>query len=136
MDKKVEVENMNHPNKRVTKIKSAYVDRYDQEMGRKQYRKKKLLQRLVVVSSVFVIFLGVMMFYHFGQRTQFADNEQQSDNLMQEVGDLNTEKKSLLEEIDLLNDEDYVLDIARTNYFLSKKGELIFQVDDPDERSY
>lgn len=132
----VEVEKMNHPNKRVTKIQSAYVDRYDKEMERKQTRKKKLLQRLMIVSSVFVIFLGVMVSYHFSQRGQYADKGDQSEALMQEYGDLHTEKKSLLEEIDLLNDEDYVLDIARTNYFLSKEGELIFQVDDPDERSY
>lgn len=127
---------MGNPNKRVTKIQSAYVDRYDQEMERKQDRKKKLLRRLVVVSTAFALFLGVMVFYHFNQRAQFAEKEQESENLMEEVGDLHTEKDSLLEEIDLLNDEDYVLDIARTNYFLSKKGELIFQVDDPDERSY
>lgn len=127
---------MNPENKRVTKIKSSYVDRYNQEMERKQRRKKQLLQRLVGVTSAFVLILGVMTFYHFDQRAKFADKEQQSDSLMQEVGDLHKEKQSLQEEIALLKDEEYVLDIARTNYFLSKKGELIFQVDDPDERSY
>ncbi len=127
---------MNHPNKRVTKIQSAYVDRYDKEMEQKQKRKKKLIQRLVIVSSVFVVFLGVLISYHFSQRGQYAEKAEESDALMQDYADLHTEKKSLKEEISLLNDEDYVLDIARTNYFLSKKGELIFQVDDPDERSY
>src|SRR5699024_1863541 len=132
----VEGKNMNHPNKRVTKIKSAYVDRYDKEMERKQKRKKKLLQRRVMVSTAFVIFLGVMVSYHFSQRSEYADKEQQSEESMQGYGDLHIQEKNLNGDINLLNDEDYVLDIARTPYFLSKEGHLIIQVDDTAERSY
>src|SRR5699024_2006514 len=132
----VEGKNMNHQNKRVTKIKSAYVDLYDKEKKSKQKRKEKLIHRYVMVCSVFVIFLGVIVSYHFSQRSEYADKEQQYEELMQEYSDLHIQKKNLKEEINLRNDEDYVLDIARTNYFLSKEGELIFQVDDPDERSY
>lgn len=127
---------MNNGQKRVTRIKSDYMHQYDAQMERKQLRKKRLLQRLIIVSSVVIIFLGVMTSYHFSQRGQLADKEQQSDSLTEEIASLKSEEKMLIEEINLLNDQEYVLDIARTNYFLSKKGELIFQIDDPEERSY
>lgn len=127
---------MNSGQKRVTRIKSDYMHQYDAQMERKKLRKKRLLQRLIIVSSVFIIILGVMTSYHFNQRTQLANKQQQSEGITEEIANLQSEEKVLLEEINLLNDQEYVLDIARTNYFLSKKGELIFQIDEPEERSY
>lgn len=127
---------MNNPNKRVTRIKSDYVRQYDAHMELKQKRKKSLFQRLVVFTTLFVIALGVMISYHVTQRSSYAAKQEESELLAEEIGNLQSEETSLLEEIDLLNDKEYVLDIARTNYFLSKKGELIFQVDQSEERSY
>ena len=43
---------------------------------------------------------------------------------------LEKEEKNLTEEISLLNNDEYVLELARTNYFLSKEDELIFLTDD------
>ena len=127
---------MNGRQKRVTKIKSDYMNQYDVQMERNRRRKRKLIQRLIIVSTAVVIFLGVMTSYHFKQRAQYGEQQEQSDALIEEIANLEMEEKELLEEINLLNDEEYILDIARTNYFLSKKGELIFQVDDVEERSY
>ena len=48
------------------------------------------------------------------------------------IVDLKNEEVSLQEEAERLKDEEYVLEIARTNYFFSKEGELIFKL--PDEK--
>lgn len=127
---------MNGRPKRVTKIKSDYMNQYDAQVERKRRRKKKLIQRLVIVSTMAVLALGIITTYHFKQRGLHAEKQAQYDGLTEEIANLKMEEKELLEEINLLNDKEYILDIARTNYFLSKKGELIFQVDDEEERSY
>jgi len=112
------------------------MDKYYAERERKQRRKKRLIQRLVLASTVIVVTFGVLFTYHLKQRALYADKQQQYEELNDEIILLEREEKELLEEIDLLNDEEYILDIARTNYFLSKKGELIFQVKEEEERSY
>jgi len=132
----VEVELMNDRQKRVTRIKSDYMHQYDVHMERNRRRKRKLLQRLIIFSTVAIIILGVITSYHVKQRGIYAEKQEENENLTEEIADLKIQEKELVEEINLLNDEEYVLDIARTNYFLSKKGELIFQLDDPEERSY
>ncbi|HLR71757.1 MAG TPA: septum formation initiator family protein [Pseudogracilibacillus sp.] len=127
---------MTRQKRTVTKIKSDYMDKYYAERERKQRRKKRLIQRLVLASTVIVVTFGVLFTYHLKQRALYADKQQQYEELNDEIILLEREEKELLEEIDLLNDEEYILDIARTNYFLSKKGELIFQVKEEEERSY
>jgi len=124
------------PDKPIPKIKSAYMNQYDAQQERARRRKKQLWRRLVVVSMAFLVVFGVMITYHLKQRAQYSEIEQEYEELNDKMVGLEKQKDSLLEEIDLLNDEEYILDIARTNYFLSKKGELIFQTDDQDERTY
>ncbi len=54
------------------------------------------------------------------------------EQLQDELATLKKDEKNMKEEITLLNDEEYVLEIARTNYFFSKEGELIFNI--PQEK--
>jgi cell division protein DivIC len=73
-----------------------------------------------------------MGFYHWNQRALHAEKTEEYEELQAELEALKQEEVQLKEEIELLNDESYVLDIARTNYFFTKKGELIFQLPDED----
>lgn len=120
----------------MAKIQSEYMEQYQLQQERKQRRKKRLIQRLVFAATVMVVILGVMVTYHVKQRALYSEKLDQYEELQNELTLLEQEEKELLEEIDLLNDEEYILDIARTNYFLSKEGELIFQIEGEDERSY
>lgn len=123
-------------NKTVAKIKSDYMNQYNAQMERNRKRKKRLIQRLVFTSIIIVLTFGVMITYHVKQRSLYAEKQAEYEELTEQIVALEKEEKELLEEIDLLNDDEYILDIARTNYFLSKKGELIFQIEDEKERSY
>lgn len=69
-----------------------------------------------------------MTTYHIKQRILYTEKQEQYEQMENHLADLKTEETVLLEEIDLLNDEEYVLEIARTNYFFSKKGEMIFKI--------
>lgn len=114
--------------KTVTRIDSDYMQQYDAYIERKQRRKQRLIRRLVLFSLLVVLAVGSMATYHIKQRTLQAEKQEQYDRLEEQLAILKNEEKNYLEEIDLLNNEEYVLEIARTNYFFSKKGELIFKI--------
>lgn len=108
---------------------------YDTYMERQKRKKKRLIRRLVAFSILMVIVFVAMAGYHLKQREIHADKLEQYEQLENELVELKEKESRLKEEIELLHNEDYVLDIARTNYFFSKDGELIFKVPD-EELSY
>lgn len=118
--------------KRVLPIESEYMEQYEKQKKRAERRKKSLLRRLVAAGVLMLLLTSVVVHYHMGQRTVYSEKMEQYDALQSELKELKQEEKELLEEIELLKDDSYILDIARTNYFLSKEGELIFQLEEFD----
>jgi len=120
----------------VRRIQSQYVNEYHEQLKRSQLRKRKLIQRLTIATVAMTVIVGFLFVYHLGQRTIYSEKKQEYEQLSTEADNLELQKNTLLEEINLLKDDDYILDIARTNYFLSKDGELIFQIEDENNQSY
>ncbi|HLR66652.1 FtsB family cell division protein [Virgibacillus alimentarius] len=123
------------PKKNVTRLDSNYMQQYDAYMERKQRKKQRLIRRLVLFSIITVIAIGSMATFHIKQRVLQAEKSEKYHHMEEELASLEQKEKNYKEEIELLNDEEYVLEIARTNYFFSKKGELIFKIPD-EEPSY
>lgn len=123
---------MSAERERVTRIDSNYVQQYDAYIERQKRKKQRLIRRLVLSSLVTVLIIGFMGVYHWNQRALHAEKTEEYEQLQSELAGLQQEEEQLLEEIELLNDEEYVLDIARTNYFFTKKGELIFKLPNED----
>lgn len=119
---------MSSREKTVTRLDSNYMQQYDAYIERQKRKKKRLIRRLVLFSIVAAIIIGSMTTYHIQQRNLQAEKLEQYEQLEEELTTLKQNGKSLAEEIELLNNEDYVLDIARTNYFFSEEGELIFNI--------
>ncbi len=111
------------------------MQQYDTYIERQKRKKQRLVRRLVLFAVTTLIIFGCMAGYHMKQRAIHAEKVAQHEQLEKELNELKQSEKNLKEEIELLNNEDYVLDIARTNYFLSKEGELIFTIPD-EEPSY
>ncbi|MBP1970375.1 cell division protein DivIC [Virgibacillus natechei] len=123
---------MSKRDKTVTRLDSAYMQQYDAHMERQKRKKKRLIRRLVVCSFIASLFIGGMAIFHYQQRVVHAEKEEAYEQLEEELAFLEKQEENYKEEIELLNDEDYVLDVARTNYFFSKEGELIFNIPDED----
>lgn len=118
--------------KKITRLDSNYMQQYDAYMERQKRKKKRLIRRLVLFSIVAALVIGGMATYHVKQRVLQAEKKEEYEQLEDKLTALKDKEKDYREEIELLNDEEYVLDIARTNYFFSKKGEMIFKVPDED----
>src|SRR5690625_5015860 len=112
------------------------MNQYNIQAERHRRRKKRFIRRFTFCSLVIVITFFIIFSYHMKQRALYAEKKAEFDALTEQMTQLELKEKELLEEIDLLNDEEYILDIARSSYFLSKEGELIFQVHDEHDRSY
>ncbi|MFS0673872.1 FtsB family cell division protein [Ornithinibacillus sp. 179-J 7C1 HS] len=118
--------------KTVTKLNSQYMDQYDAYIERQKRKKQRLFRRLALFLVVVAIAAGSMAVYHFQQRALHAEKLEEYKQLQEELADLEKKEKKYKEEIQLLNDEEYILEIARTKYFLSKEGELIFKTPEED----
>ncbi|QTN01275.1 septum formation initiator family protein [Sediminibacillus dalangtanensis] len=121
--------------KSVAKIDSPYMKQYDAQVERQKKKKKRLFRRLLLFSIVVVVVVGGLVAYQVKQRTLHAEKQEQFQKLERKMTSLKEDEKDLQEEIRLLQDEDYVLEIARTNYFFSNKGEIIFELPE-EEPSY
>lgn len=117
--------------KKITRINSNYMDHYDIYMQREQRKKQRLMRRLTLFGIVAFLLIGGLTTYHFKQRVVYGEMTEEYEKLEEDLASLKEEEKNFQEEIGLLNDDEYILEIARTNYFYSKKGELIFKT--PDE---
>lgn len=114
--------------KTVTKLESNYMEQYEAHMKRQQRRKQRLVRRLVTFSIITAIIVGFLASYHVNQRMLYTEKINEYKQMQEELELLVGEQTGLEEEIELLNNDDYILEIARSNYFYSKKGELLFKL--------
>jgi len=107
------------------------VQQYDVHIERQRKKKKRLHRRLTLFSIIVAITFASIITYHINQRVMYAQKQEQYDALQVEMKALENDEKKLDEEVKLLKDEEYVLQIAKTNYFFSEEGEIIFKL--PEE---
>ncbi|MUK88062.1 septum formation initiator family protein [Ornithinibacillus sp. L9] len=123
---------MSEKKKTVARLDSNYMQKYDAYIERQKRKKKRLIRRLVLFSAIVALAIGTMTTYHVKQRSLHAEKLEEYQELEEQLAKLKAAEEEYEEEIQLLNDEEYILDIARTNYFLSKEGELIFKIPEED----
>ncbi|GEL78249.1 FtsB family cell division protein [Tenuibacillus multivorans] len=116
----------------VTKIESTYVQEKEQQIAHKTREKKRLIRRLTAFGVLFVVLTGSLLFTHFNQRAQMSEIQDEHDQKLAELEKHQQENSNLKREVELLSDIDYLLQIARKDYFFSKDGEIIFKLPDED----
>lgn len=117
---------------KVSNLHPGYIGQHHAYIQRQKRRQKRLTRRLVFFFVIAIFAFGAMVTYHLKQRDLQADKKQEYEEMQEKLTSLKQQEEDLTEEINLLQDDDYVLEIARTNYFFSKKGELIFKIPDED----
>lgn len=89
---------------------------------------KKNVKRLLVFGlfSVFVICFVFVSVYKV--INQIVEKYQEADELEKRIAALTMEEEELNNEINRLQDKDYLARYAREKYFYSKNGELIIRI--------
>ncbi|MDP4161710.1 MAG: septum formation initiator family protein [Bacillota bacterium] len=114
--------------KKVAKIESSYV----REQEYAEYttaRKRKLLIRRLGIFLVFAAVFSYFMISNILSQTAALNGKiEQKKQLEKELSGLKDRQDMLKEDIVKLNDNDYIAKLARKEYFLSQKNEIIFNL--------
>ncbi|CEG29561.1 FtsB family cell division protein [Bacillus sp. B-jedd] len=118
---------MEAPKKRnVARIRNEYAESkyYTEELASK--KRKALARRLATFSLLAVLFAFFMISSIYSRAEALDEKKAEKIMLEKKLSELNRERDILNEEIIKLNDDEYIAKLARKEYFLSDKGEIIF----------
>ena len=119
--------------KKVAKIETTYVQQQELSENAAARRKKKLLRRLSVFFG-FALFVSYFMISSILSQASVLDEKAaQKKQLDQKLTTLKNQQKSLKQEISNLNNDEYIAKLARKEYFLSNKDEIIFNIPDSNK---
>jgi cell division protein DivIC len=120
---------------KVSRINEPYIEEQNVSHRRQVAKKKRLVRRLFLFALVAITITVFITIYHINQRITHKEMVEQYDQKTEQLVQLQTEEKQLIEEINLLNDEEYLLQLAKTNYFFTEEGEIVFKLPE-DNASY
>ncbi|MFN7253017.1 MAG: FtsB family cell division protein [Anaerobacillus sp.] len=119
---------MSRQQRKVSELNSRYTEQHEYQMEQKSKSRKGLVRRLGAL-SVFVVFvIAATMITLYSQNSVLGSKLEKKQALEQELAKLELVERDLTNEIENLNNLEYISEIARRDYFLSKPGEIIFKV--------
>ncbi|MDS9473281.1 septum formation initiator family protein [Sporosarcina pasteurii] len=118
----------------IAKIKNEYVRTLQQKEERKKVQKARLYRNLVVFAVIAIVSLGFLLNTFWGQKKTLAAKEQEKQALLIELAEKEEEHVMLKRQLEKLNDDEYIAKLARQEYFLSDKNEIIFSLPKKEEK--
>lgn len=115
-------------NPQVRRLTSEYMDRQEQLAEMKHRRRKGIKRRMSVFGAGLFLFFLIASVTLFQQQTTIQESEQENQQLEQQLAEMKEEEGSLEAEIEALQDPEYIADLARRDFFMSKPGETLFQL--------
>ncbi|WP_163102899.1 FtsB family cell division protein [Peribacillus alkalitolerans] len=119
--------------RKVTKMETPYVNQQISKVQASSKKRKGLFRRLVFFGTFAVALSVLAVSTLISQAAVLDEKEKQKATLEKELTKLEKKQTLLEEEIIKLNDDEYIAKIARRDYFLSNKGEIIFNLPKSDE---
>lgn len=90
--------------------------------------RKKRNKRLRWFSGFFLLFFLWAGSAWLDQKAAIEEKRIELEAIQQKVNTANEEQVELIYQVKRLNDYDYIAEIARRDYFLSRPGEVIFKI--------
>ncbi|MFT8318652.1 MAG: septum formation initiator family protein [Sporolactobacillus sp.] len=110
----------------VTPLQTEYLQSQQIVEKRKEKRRRGLFRRLTVFTVLFTIVCVVMAVSLISQSREINNVVKQKQTLEKQIAASTDNAKKLKQHIKLLHNKQYIGEIARHDYLLSKKGEIIF----------
>ncbi|UTR06566.1 septum formation initiator family protein [Alkalihalobacillus sp. LMS6] len=107
----------------IREIDTKYMEQRQQELDRQSKRRKGLFRRLTFMGVVFGIVMIICGITLFNQTSQISEKEAEYERLQAEQAALLEERDDLKQEITNYQDDEFIQDIARRDYFLTFPGE-------------
>ncbi|WP_409296422.1 FtsB family cell division protein [Peribacillus sp. SCS-26] len=127
---------MSDSNKRnVSKIDTDYVTQQEKQIQTVERRKRGLIRRLTAFGVIAAVLSCLLISTLVSQAAVLEQKKEQRTKLKGDLSRLEKREKDLKDEIVKLNDDEYIAKLARRDYFLSDKGEIIFNLPKKKEDS-
>jgi cell division protein DivIC len=129
--------NLNNKNQNIS-INEGYVKEETLDAYHAKKRKKSNRRRKLWISIVGVLACGYLLVSMYNNKTIHADLLEEHGAQEEELASAQQYQEDLVHYIGMLEDEEYVLNLARSEYFLTEGNEIVFNfVDEQDPtRSY
>ncbi|MGG3573640.1 septum formation initiator family protein [Bacillus gobiensis] len=125
---------MNPSRKRnITQLQNDYKEQMELKQQHYKRRRRGLYRRLTAFGILVLLAAVLIASSIYSQSSALNANEAKKEKLAKELKEIKGKKADLKEEIINLHDEDYVLDLARKDYYLSKDNETIFKIDEENK---
>ena len=83
-----------------------------------------------LLMAVVIAVIGTLILQIVGQMNQASKIEAQIVEAKKKEAKVKEKQKALVQQVELLQQDDYVAKLARSEYYLSKSGEIIFNTPD------
>lgn len=119
---------MNERKRNIAHIQNDYQKQMEQQAQRLKRKRRGLLRRLTVFGVIVLMFAVLVTSALWSQSSALKEKEEKKVALEKELKQLQTKQEDISDEIKKLKSKEYVLELARRDYYMSKKGEKIFDV--------
>jgi len=119
---------LNERKRNIAQIQNDYQKQMEQQAQRLKRKRRGLLRRLTVFGVIVLMFAVLVTSAIWSQSSALKEKEEKKVALEKELKQLQTKQEDISDEIKKLKSKEYVLELARRDYYMSKKGEKIFDV--------
>jgi len=121
------------PRKNVTSLDNQYTVDKNQTKQRQSLHKTRLIRRLSFFLIFVVVISGLLISSMVTRANVLDEKKAEKSQLEEQFTTLQENQAELKNEIEKLNDDDYIAKLARRDYFLSDNGEIIFNIPETAE---
>ncbi|BDG45497.1 septum formation initiator family protein [Parageobacillus sp. KH3-4] len=125
---------MNVPRRtNVTKLQSSYISAQEEKRTKASRRRRIAIVRFVFFGALLASLSSIFFYTLHSQSKDIEAKLADKKRVEQQLDKLEKQQKQLEDEIKKLHDDEYIAELARKKYYLSKEGEIIFVV--PEKKS-
>ncbi|WP_369751120.1 septum formation initiator family protein [Paenisporosarcina sp. TG20] len=125
----------NEEDRNISSINKDYVRSVERKEKRQKAHKVRLIRRLSAFAVIVVVVMGWLTITLFNQTQALAAKEEKKEETLQILEEVRYEQEMLNSQILKLNDDEYIAKLARKEYFLSDKGEIIFAIPEKSDKN-
>ncbi|EAC6871844.1 septum formation initiator family protein [Listeria monocytogenes] len=118
---------------KVARIENRYIKDTATMKKTRSRRRIALFRRLAFMAVIFVVVGGLLTITYTKQALTLKEKKAKQVQVDKKMVAMKDEEEALNEQIKKLHDDDYIAKLARSEYYLSKDGEIIFNI--PEENS-
>ncbi|HHY75107.1 MAG TPA: cell division protein DivIC [Bacillus bacterium] len=122
--------------RKITTLHSNYIDEQKEQQQELKRKRRGLYRRLTVMGVIAVAACYIISSILLSQTDVLQKKVEEKIEFEKKYANLKKQEKNLRAEKVKLNDNEYVAKLARSEYFLSEEGEIIFKLPNDKESSY